>query len=118
MKHEKTSKSKSKLILVVISFCLFAALAGILIHEKIAKDYKGVYEDKSMSNLGITTTLELSKDYFTQTVTSDSGTRTQTGSFTLDGNKITFIVDGNEDIGIYSAGDQTIRIGALIYKKR
>ena len=30
MKHEKTSKSKSKLILVVISFCLFAALAGIL----------------------------------------------------------------------------------------
>ena len=118
MKHEKTSKSKSKLILVVISFCLFASLAGILIHEKITKDYKGVYEDKSMLNLGITTTLELSKDYFTQTVTSNSGTRTQTGSFTLDGNKITFIVDGNEDIGIYSAEDQTIRIGALIYKKR
>lgn len=117
MKHEKTSKSKVKLILVIVSFCLFAALAGILIHEKLSKDYTGIYEDKSMSNLGITTTLELSKDSFTQTVTSDSGTRTQTGSFTLDGDKITFIVDGKEDIGIYSAKEQTIRIGALIYKK-
>ena len=114
MKHAETSKSKIKITLVVVSFCLFAALAGILIHEKLSKDYTGIYEDKSMSNLGITTTLELDKDSFTQIVTSNSGT----GSFTLDDDKIIFIVDGKEDIGIYSAKDRTIRIGALIYKKR
>jgi hypothetical protein len=118
MKHAETSKSKIKITLVVVSFCLFAALAGILIHEKLSKDYTGIYEDKSMSNLGITTTLELDKDSFTQIVTSNSGTRKQTGSFTLDDDKIIFIVDGKEDIGIYSAKDRTIRIGALIYKKR
>ena len=118
MKHTETSKSKIKITLVVVSFCLFAALARILIHEKLSKDYTGIYEDKSMSNLGITTTLELDKDSFTQIVTSNSGTRTQTGSFTLDDDKIIFIVDGKEDIGIYSAKDRTIRIGALIYKKR